>query len=552
MPKREAVDSWFPSHLPEPSHWEERFASRNLPEGAEVTRFAPSPTGSLHLGGLYVAALAQDLAHQSGGAYLVRIEDTDKKREVADVVDEFDRTFQYFALAPDQAGDGDRWGPYRQSEREEIYLGYVRELVRQGRAYPCFCSPEELAVSTGEQQRSRSPLGYYGKWARCRNLNLQEASERIAKGEDFTIRFRCPVGMPGRVRFSDRVRGTLTMLDNGNDVVILKSAHDGGRLPTYHLAHVVDDHLMRVTLVVRGEEWISSLPLHRQLHDALGFRPPSYAHVAPLMKVDGTSRRKLSKRKDPESSATFYIAAGYPAPAVLHYLRSLANNRLADLPTARALTEPIRLEEAGLSGPMVDFDKLRSLSRDYIASLTTEEASRAVGAWAAEYDQELGAALLEHRGLTTAAFEIARRGTGTPRKDLACWREFREKYGFLFPGLHSLVTRLDDARLGGLGPEIVADLVTDLSETYRATGPADDWFAQLRALAERHDFAPDARTYRDAPESFRGSVRDVANVLRVCLTGSRRSPDLFQVAHALGEDEVLRRLAPLAGRALTR
>jgi glutamyl-tRNA synthetase len=551
---RDLVDSWFPSDLLDVEVWESRHAPRGLPPGAEVTRFAPSPTGSLHLGGLYVATLAQDLAHRSGGRYLVRIEDTDRNREVAGAAAEFDRIFRYFGLAPDHRDEpgggepGEGWGPYRQSEREPVYLSYVRELVRKGLAYPCFCTAETLADNAREQQASRSPLGYYGRWARCRGLDVREADRRIGAGEPHTIRFRRPGGLPGRVRFRDRIRGALTMLDNGNDVVILKSADpDGGRLPTYHFAHVLDDQLMRVSLVVRGEEWISSLPLHRQLHEALGFEPPEYAHIAPLMKVDGTARRKLSKRKDPESGAGFYIAAGYPAAAVQHYLRGLANSRLLDLPTEAALAEPVRLEEAGVAGPLIDLDRLRSLSRDHIASLPAEECLAALQDWSAQYDRDLNAVLRKHPDLAVEAFEMARRGTGTPRKDLACWGEFREAYGFCFPELHETVTRPDDPRFGDLPAEAVVELARALLAAYRHEGPADAWFAVVREVSSAHGCAPDVRTQRAAPpDRYRGSIRDVANVLRVCLTGSRRSPDLFQVARTLGEEEVRRRLTPLA------
>ncbi|WP_031523655.1 glutamate--tRNA ligase [Streptomyces sp. NRRL F-5123] len=551
MQDRDIVDSWFPADLLPPAHWEQHYGPRELPAQARVTRFAPSPTGSMHLGGLYVATLARDLAHRSGGVYLVRIEDTDKEREVAGAAEEFTRVFGYFGLEPDEGEHGGPWGPYRQSDRAAVYLSYVRELVRDERAYPCFCTPEDLERHAAEQRRTRSPLGYYGRWARCRSLSVREADARIAAGEPYTVRLRCPVGLPGRVRFRDLVRGALTMLDNGNDVVLLKSADaTGPRLPTYHLAHVVDDHLMRVNTVVRGDEWISSLPLHHQLHRELGFRPPEYAHIAPLMKLDGGSRRKLSKRKDPESAAGFYVAAGYPAAAVEHYLRGLANSRLTDVPAERALAEELRLSEMGTAGPMVDLARLRALSRDHIASLTPREALAQLGAWAAAHDREVHAALGAHPDLALAAFEMMRRGTGTPRKDLACWSEFRAAYGFCFPELHELVSRPDDARLGGLPEPVVVTLAADMVAGYRHAGPPESWFSVVRAIAVRHGFAPDGHAHRSAPGAYRGSVREVANVLRVCLTGSRRSPDLFQVAQCLGEREVLRRLRPLAEAAV--
>ncbi|MEU3064547.1 glutamate--tRNA ligase family protein [Streptomyces subrutilus] len=548
----DTIDSWFPARLPELRHWETLFAPRTLPPGAEVTRFAPSPTGSLHLGGLYVAALARESAAVTGGVYLLRIEDTDKRREVAGAEAEFGRVFDYFGLAPDEGGTTGAHGPYRQSERAEIYLSHARDLVRRELAYPCFCSAEDLARGAREQQASRSPIGYYGKWAPCRGLSVARADARIAAGEPYTVRLRRPAGMPGRVRFRDRIRGSLTMLDNGNDVVLLKSAEAGVRLPTYHFAHVVDDHLMGVTLVIRGEEWISSLPLHRQLHEALGFRAPQYAHIAALMKVDGGSRRKLSKRKDPESAASFYVAAGYPARAVLHYLRGLANSRLAELPADEALATPVRLAESGLSGPLVDLARLRSLSRDHIASLPPREALDALRTWAGGHDPELAEVLARHGELAVRVFEIARRGTGTPRKDLACWSEFREAYGFFFPELHTPVRSPEDPRFGGLPAGAVARVAAELAAGAGLPGGAAGevpWLDRLRELAGRLGYAPDVRTYRAEPERYRGSVRDVANVLRVCVTGRTRSPDLFQVTGALGEAEVLRRLAPLAALA---
>ncbi|MFJ6214791.1 glutamate--tRNA ligase [Streptomyces sp. NPDC092296] len=545
MPESDLVDSWFPADLPSPRDWEDRYPHRGLPPGAEVTRFAPSPTGSLHLGGVYVATLARDLAHRTGGAYLVRIEDTDQTRQVAGAAEDFDRLFAHLGLTPDEADPDGRYGPYRQSDRERIYLSYARELLRRGRAYPCFCPPEALARAAEEQRGSRSPLGYYGRWAACRNLDPAEADRRVRAGEPYVVRFRCPQGIPGRVRFADRVRGAVTMLDNGNDAVVLKSEADGHRLPTYHFAHVVDDHLMRVTLVVRGDEWLSSLPLHRQLHEALDFEPPAYAHVSPLMKVDGASRRKLSKRKDPESAAAFYLAAGYPVEALQHYLRGLANSRLSDLPTEKALAEPVRLAEIGTAGPMVDAAKLRSISREYISTLTPEEVLAAVLAWAAAHDRAFHRLLDGHREAALAAARIAQFGTGSPRKELACWSDFRQAYGFLLPGGQVPVAGPEDRAFGGLDPRLVRALARDFTASYRHDTDPDRWFDQLRELAERHGFARSVAALRQAPDAHPGSVRDVANVVRLCLTGRSQSPDLFQIVRALGADEVVARFGPL-------
>lgn len=550
MSDRDLVDALFPAHLPEPKDWEERYPSRRLLPGAEVTRFAPSPTGSLHLGGIYTALLAQDLAHQSGGTYLVRIEDTDQAREVPGAVEEFDRVLSYFGLLPDEAGADGRWGPYRQSERESVYLSFVRDLVLRELAYPCFCDRGTLAAAAAEQRRSRAPVGYYGRWARCRALGAREIRERVLAGEPHVIRFRSPTAMARRIRFTDRVRGSVTMLDHTSDAIILKSASGGRRLPTYHFAHVVDDHLMRVTLVIRGEEWLTSVPLHRQLHAALGFDLPDYAHIASLLKIDGTSRRKLSKRKDPEAAAAFHRTAGYPAAAVRHYLLGLANSRLGELPTAKALTEPIRLSEAKTAGSVVDVAKLRSVSRDHIAALTPEEVVADVEKWAADHDTELLRVLREQRSVAIRAVELAQRGTGTPRKDIACWSEFRGRYGFCFRALYAPVTSPADARFEGLDPDLVIAVAGDFARDYVHADEPETWFDQIREVARRHGFAPDARSLRQAPRSFRGSVREIAGIIRVCLVGRGDSPDMFQIARLLGEREVLRRVTSVCGERL--
>jgi glutamyl-tRNA synthetase len=327
----ELINSLFDTALPEPSHWESQYPPRDLPPGAIVTRFGPSPTGFLHTGGVYVATLGKNLAHHSGGSYFIRIEDTDQAREVPGSREQFARAFKYFDIESDENDSNSKWGPYEQSKRELIYHTYARELLRSGHSYLCFCTREELAQMNEEQLAAKLQTGYYGSWARCRNLSQTEVMGRLQAGKPYTIRFRSPDGPPKRVEYVDLIRGRIEHQDNVNDIVLLKSSDQSPRLPTYHFAHAVDDTLMRVTLVLRGEEWISSVPLHLQLFNALGFKPIPYAHIAPLMKFDGASRRKLSKRKDNEANVAFYIESGYPAGAVLHYLRGLANSRFAEM-----------------------------------------------------------------------------------------------------------------------------------------------------------------------------------------------------------------------------
>ncbi|GAA5151529.1 glutamate--tRNA ligase family protein [Pseudonocardia eucalypti] len=546
MLERSVVDSLFPADLPEPSHWEEHYPPRELPEGAYVTRFAPSPTGFVHIGGVYTAMVAKEVAHGSGGVYFVRVEDTDQARLVADAAEQFDRAFAYFGIGPDEGGD-DPYGPYLQSARERIYLSYVRELMRQGRAYPCFCTREELEEITRRQRATKLPTGYYGSWARWRDADPAEVAAKLEAGEEYVVRFRSP-GVEGRVGFDDAIRGHLEHEANRNDVVILKSSAQSPRLPTYHFAHAVDEHLMGVNLVLRGEEWISSVPLHLQLFEALGFPPPRYAHIAPLMKTEpGGVKRKLSKRKDPEASVDFYLDAGYPAAAVLYYLRGLANGRLAELPLEQALAEPIRLAEFGVAGPLVDMVKLADISADHIATLDGPTVLDAVSEWARQRDPELVEVLASERELAERAVDVERVGVENPRKDLVRWSDFRQLYGFFFGALFTPVTDPADERLGGLDVALVRKMAADFADNYSWSDDQPTWFNQIRELAARHGFAPNPKAYKKDPDAYPGMLRDAANVLRVALTGSPRSPDLHAVAGALGADEVARRVRALAG-----
>jgi glutamyl-tRNA synthetase len=544
MLDRAVVDSLFPADLPEPEHWEERYPARGLPEGAHVTRFGPSPTGSLHIGGIYAAMINKDVAGHSGGRYLVRVEDTDQFREVAGAVAQFDAAFAYFDVVPDESATaGGDYGPYLQSQREQIYLTYVRHLLRAGSAYLCFATKEELADITARQQAAKLPTGYYGGWAIWRDADPADVAAKLAAGAPYVVRFRAPEEAGGRrVRWTDVIRGKLEHEDNRNDVVILKASDQSPRLPTYHFAHAVDDHLMRVDLVIRAEEWISSVPLHLQLFGALGFPELSYAHIAPLMKQIPGGKRKLSKRKDDEASVDFYLQAGYPAKAIRYYLRGLANGRLAELPLADALAEPVRLEDCGVAGPLVDMAKLEDISADHIASLSGAEVYAAVLAWARTYDVELAGVLEAEPELALRAIGVEREGDN-PRKDLRKWSDFRPAYGFFFPQLFAFTPELLTPL--GVAPEIASTVLADLADGY--DHDREDWFGQIRDLATKHGFARNAKELKADPDKFPGSIREASQLVRVALTGSTRSPDLQAVSQALGADEVRTRLRAAAG-----
>jgi glutamyl-tRNA synthetase len=536
------VDDLFPADLPEPGEWEQRYPPRQLPAEAQVTRLGPSPTGFIHLGGIYAAMIDRAVAHQSGGRYFVRIEDTDQSREVPGAYEQFDRAFAYFRITPDEDDDTGEYGPYRQSKRATIYLSFAREILRSGQAYLCFATSEELADIRARQQLAKLPTGYYGEWAIWRDADIAAVREQLEKRTPYVVRFRSPGRTGARTSFTDAIRGELSMEANYNDAVILKSSA-GEQLPTYHFAHVVDDHLMRVNLVIRGEEWLSSVSLHLQMFEALQFPPPTYAHIALLMKQIPGGKRKLSKRKDPEADVDFYIRAGYPADAVLYYLRGLANGRLAELPLPEALAAPISLGECGGAGPLVDLVKLEDISADYIATLSGPEIYAAVTAWAAEFDPDLHRVIESHPGLTLAALAVERDGVANPRKDLRKWSDFRAAYGFFFAELFTLAGP-DDSQLG-LPTDLVRSFAGAFVASYRDLDDAAQWFQQVRDLAEKFGFASSAKEYKQSPDAYPGSIREASQLIRVALTGSTKSPDLFQVARTLGRDEVIRRVTSL-------
>jgi glutamyl-tRNA synthetase len=530
MLSRTIADSLFPDGLADPADWERRYPPRVLPDGAQVTRLGPSPTGPMHIGGLYTALICQDIARHSGGRYLLRIEDTDQDREMPGAREQFDQSFLHFGLVPDESESaGGDYGPYIQSARELIYLSYVRELVRQGRAYPCFATREELAAAADSQREAKLPTGYYGRWARWRHAAAADVTSALAEGRPYVIRFRADSAAGERVSYVDVLRGPLEFDANRNDVVILKSARAGRRLPTYHLAHVIDDHLMRVSLVIRGDEWLSSVPVHLQLFAALGFEPVRYAHIAPLLKVANGGKRKLSKRKDPEAAAGYYESIGYPPEAVRYYLRGLANGRLAELPLRRALAEPIVLARIGTSGALVDLAKLADISADYIATMPGEAVLAAVLDWADRFDPDLADVLRTEPGMALRALRIEREGIPNPRKDLRTWSEFRAVYGYFFTRLFRPALELS-GRLAALPSAVTGAFTEAVSTAYLPSQDKDEWLGWLRALAAQHGLA----------------VRDAAQLVRMALTGSTRSPDLHAVAMALGHDVVRQRVTALA------
>ena len=521
------------------------YPPRSLPEGAKVTRMAPSPTGFMHLGNLFGAIADERLAHQSGGVFYLRIEDTDQKREVPGAVETILKVFSDYELPFDEGatadGDNGAYGPYRQRQREGIYRAYAKRLVRQGKAYPCFCTEEELAAIREKQAAEKANFGYYGSWAVHRDTPLSEVESRVAAGEPFVLRFRSE-GDPGRrTKFTDLVRGTMELPENDQDVVLLKS--DG--IPTYHFAHVVDDHLMGTTHVVRGEEWLATLPIHIQLFGAMGWRMPKYVHTAQLMKLENGNKRKLSKRKDPELALDFYQRQGYCVAAVKEYLRTLLNSNFEDWrlanPDAPLDKFPFNTNKMGVSGALFDIEKLGDVSKNVISRMSAAEVADRLTAWAREYDPGF-CALLERDPAYTEAILSIGRGGKKPRKDIAVWSGAKEYLSFFFDELFAC---------DGAYPENVsaADAKRILDEYAAIYDPADDsgvWFDRIKALAERLGYAANMKDYKQNPSAYPGSVADVSMVLRVAVTGRQNSPDMYEIMRLLGRERVLRRLGSAA------
>ncbi len=540
MYSNELLSLLIPKAYCQPEQLEEKYPKRKLPEGAHVTRFGPSPTGFMHIGGVYTAMLSKNLAKQSGGVYFVRIEDTDKKREVAGMQSHFDKSFEYFDIAPHEDDCNGNWGPYKQSERSNLYLTYVKHLLKIGRAYPCFCSEHSLDQKSEEQRAAKVDTGYHGRWATCRDLREQEVKDRIKEGRSYIIRFRSN-GVPGPFDFDDLIRGRTKVKNNINDVVILKSSANDLPLPTYHLAHAVDDHLMRVTLVIRGEEWISSVPLHMQLFDALGFERIPYAHIAPLMKIDGKSRRKLSKRKDPEASVDYYMERGYPTKSLLIYLKGLANSKLASSSIEECLSGSIKLEDCQVSGPLVDLDKLDDISSNFVATLSAEEIRENVLYWAKNHNKDLVPILEQHWDKLSSYIDADRFPNGRVRKDLFRWSDFKNLYGFFFNEWFDTVNAADDKRFRDLPPNVVKEFLSSFVKCYTHNPDNTEWFSNIQDIASRTGFALNNKEYKKDPDSFYGTIKEASGILRIVITGRDKSPSLHEVCMILGKEEVIRR-----------
>lgn len=539
------ADLLLPNIDKTPDYFEEKYPVRNIKEGARVTRFAPSPTGYLHLGGLFGALTDILTARATDGVSMLRIEDTDKKREIGEGVDAILDGFSSFDLSFDEGvdrnGEKGDYGPYTQSKRVEIYQTVAKQLIREGKAYPCFCTSEELTALRERQEKEGAPFGgYYGKWAKCRDLSFEEIEKNIKEGKPWVLRFRSEGKEDGKVFFDDIIRGKIEMPENVIDEVLLKS--DG--IPTYHFAHVCDDHFMRTTHVIRGEEWISSTPKHIALFRACGYKLPKYAHTPQVMKIDeedGT-KRKLSKRKDPEAAVSYFVETGFPKEALIEYLMTLLNSNFEDWRRANkdadVFSFPFNLKKMSSSGCLFDMLKLTDISKNIISVMNADTVYERVTDWAKKYDEQLYSLLSSNPEKTRAILNIDRENP-KPRKDIARWSEVKDYISYMYNELYAENYSLPE----NINNEDAAAIIEGYRKVVDASDDKQVWFDKIKDLCLPLGFTPNVKEYKQNPDAFKGHVGDVSTVIRVALTGRTNTPDLHSIIAILGDGEVQRRLS---------
>ena len=543
------------------SYYEEKYPERNLPEGAVVTRFAPSPTGFVHIGGLYQALVAKTVAEKTGGVFFLRVEDTDQKREVENGVTGIVNSLKDFDMAPDEGMISDteeigNYGPYKQSLREDIYQAYAKYLLEQGKAYPCFCTTEDGEEMRKKQESAKVRPGYYGAWAKCRNLSVEEMAEKIKAGVPYIVRFKSPGREDRKIKHKDVIKGNVDFPENDQDIVIIKA--DG--LPTYHFAHAVDDHLMRTTHVIRSDEWLSSVPLHLQLFHELGFKAPKYAHISPIMKNDNGGKRKLSKRKDPEAAVSYYKEQGVPTDAVKEYLLNIANSTFENWrranPDKKIEEFDFQLNKMSVSGALFDMVKLLDIGKTVISKMTAEEVYENSLNWAKEYDKELAEMLEDEVSNENANndgnFESKRdyalkvfgieRGNKKPRKDIAKWSDVKDNIEYMYDDKFYGKTQEYPYQPAIANKEDITKILRLYLEKYY--DPSDDkqtWFDKIKALAVEMGYAGEVKEFKANPGMYKAHVGDVSTVLRVALTSRTNTPDMYEIMQVLGKDRVEKR-----------
>ena len=533
------ADALIPDENVKPlDYYEQAYPERDLPQGAQVTRLAPSPTGFMHLGNLYVALANERIAHQSGGVFYLRIEDTDEKRKVEGAVEVIHQSLKYFGVNFDEGADlcGD-YGPYYQRQRAEIYHAYAKELIKQGLAYPCFCMEEDLEKTREHQTENKLLPGYYGEFAKCRNLTEDEIYENLKAGKPYVIRLKSQGNVEEKHTFHDQVKGDITVTENNQDVVILKS--DG--IPTYHFAHAIDDHFMRTTLVIRGEEWLSSLPIHIELFKVLGFKLPKYGHNCSIQKIDGETRRKLSKRKDPEASLTFYREQGYHPTAVRTYMMTLLNSNFEEW-LLKCPDKPLEefkysIGKMGKSGALFDILKLNDISKTYMATLSETEMYDFLKDWTDEFGTDEQKAYFADKDYMLKVLMLCMGiGGKKRRKDFVCAKQAVEMIAYFFDATFAPVYEYKFEK------DVVKTVLEGFKKIYDYADDCSAWFEKVKTVATENGFATDMKAYKADPTAFPGNVSDVAEMLRIATTGLSNTPDLWTIMQILGSEKTIARL----------
>ncbi|MFA5075139.1 MAG: glutamate--tRNA ligase [Candidatus Babeliales bacterium] len=549
--KKEIINKLFPEEILSISEIEKKYPPRKLKEGAMVTRFAPSPTGFMHLGGLYSGLISERFAHQTDGIFYLRIEDTDQKREVEGATELIINSLNYYGLVADEGPtlsgkEIGYYGPYKQSERGEIYKAYVKKLLEKDLAYPCFCSPEELEEIRLNQESKSIRTGYYKEYAVWRNKSELDILHALEQNIPFVIRFKSHGNFDNKIIAQDILRGTRELSENDQDIVILKSSG----LPTYHFAHVVDDKLMGTTHVLRGEEWFSSLPLHLQLFQAMEWQTPNYGHLLPIQKMEGSSKRKLSKRKDPEANVVYYEEQGYPKDAVIEYLLNLANSDFEDWRKANLgknnkefILSMQRLSHS--SGPLFDLTKLNDISKEVIGQFSAEEIFEKSLKWAKIYDKNLAHKMEQNSDYVKQIFNIERVNTTKVRKDIAKWSDIRREIEYFFDDTFNLSTQDIDSMLASIDKNDIKSIINSFMASYDVQDSKEIWFDKIKQIAIKHNYAENTKAFKANPGQYKGYVADVAKILRVLVTGRIQSPDLHAIMQILGRDRVFKRLKVL-------
>lgn len=540
MDRKELANLIFPE-AKEITYYEEKYPRRDLKEGAVVTRYAPSPTGCVHIGGLYQSLVAKKIAQQTGGVFFVRIEDTDQKREVENGTEQILKALEDYDLSPDETVNKGNYGPYIQSQRKEIYQSYAKHLIEKGMAYPCFCSADELAQIRENQEKAKERTGYYGKWTKCRNMPIDMAAEKIKNGESYIIRLKSPGNPDKKIKHKDVIKGNIEFPENDQDIVIIKS--DG--LPTYHFAHTVDDHLMGTTLVIRGDEWVASVPLHLQLFYCLGFKPPKYAHIAPIMKEDNGGKRKLSKRKDPEADVNYYTEEGIPKESVIEYLMNIANSNFEGWRKGnkdKSISEfKFELNKMSVSGALFDMVKLLDVSKTVISRYSGQEVLENIIKWSKQYDKELYNLINQNIEYCLKVLNIER-GNAKPRKDISKWSEVKNTISYMFEEEFEKVTQFEYQKI--TDQKEITNILTQYVNNYLdINDDKQTWFEKMKDLAEKLGYAREVKEFKANPEKYKGHVGDISTVIRVTLTGRANTPDLYEIMQVLGEEKVKARIS---------